>query len=276
MDQFQNPSLESQSPSEVPSTGPEVAQQPVSQQEGNEEFLRVLDAQTQQQPTQEQGQEPTPQPEVTQPQVPPVSEVPQTPEVEETEETDDPMEYIRRNTPGNPDNSTPQVNPEVPQEPRVVTPEETPQPVNNPQIEEEGPQENLKEELNSVKELLSAFLEGKKIKDLTEYPEELLNPEVFTSSSGREMFKPFGIQTIRFGYEEFKKSLESAMSLDEETYILRYMSERPREDGSRPEPRLLKCTKEQVDKWKSVIQQREQQTQVSGQPYQQPPTGQQF
>jgi hypothetical protein len=242
MDQFQNPSLESQDPSGVPSTGPEVAQK-----EGNEEFLRVLDAQTKQ-PIEEQGQEPkpTPQPEVTQHQVPPVSEGAQAREVEET---DDPMEYIRRNTPGN---------------------------LGTPQVEKEGPQENLKEELNSVKELLSAFLGGKKIKDLTEYPEELLNPEVFTSSSGREMFKPFGIQTIRFGYEEFKKSLESAMSLDEETYILRYMSERPREDGSRPEPRLLKCTKEQVDKWKSVIQQREQQTQVSGQPYQQPPTGQQF
>lgn len=260
MNQFQNPSFEGQNNSQ--------AQQPTTPQEGNAEVLRVWDAQNQQATT--EGITPKRDEATPQPQVPPVSEDFSAPEA------DDPLEYVRNNTPGNRGTSSP-VSPEISTNPAMRSEEELTPPITNPETEKEDPQEDLKAELASVKELLSALLEERKVKDLTVYPRELLNPEVITTSSGREMIKPFGIQTVRFGYEEFKKALDTAMALDESTYILKYISERQREDGSQPEPRLLKCSKEQVDRWKAEIERKEQggqQTRMSGQPYQQPPVQQ--
>jgi hypothetical protein len=272
MNQFQNPKFESQNNPQVPPGEPMTpgVQQPTSMEEGNAEVLRVWDIQNQQatnESTTPERKETAPQSQA-QPQVPPISEQPA------TSETDDPLEYIRGNTPRNPDTFTPS-SPEISPDPaKSAEKEVTPQPpVTTSETEKEDSQEDLKKEIASVKELLSALLEERKVKDFTVYPRELLNPEI-TSYSGREMIKPFGIQTVRFGYEEFKNALDNAMVLDENTYILKYLSERPREDGSQPEPRLLKCTKEQVDTWKTEIERKEQQTQIAGQQYQQPPTAQ--
>lgn len=293
MNQFQNPNFEDQNNPQVPSGEPMTpgVQQPTSMEEGNAEVLRVWDIQNQQATegsVGSEGEETTPQP-----QVPPISQQPQTPE---TREAEDPIEYVRNNTPGNPETATPS-KPSISQEPEgefaqggppqppVANSEEVTSqpPVTNPKVEEEKDPEDLKQEINSIKQeldslreklhsfetLLPDLLVGRKIKDYTDYPDQ--EPKIL-SGSGREMILPLGIVTVKFGKREFKKALEDAIPVDEDTYILRYMSERQREDGSQAEPRLLKFTKEQIDKCYSKIQQNEQQTQVSGQQYRQPPT----
>jgi hypothetical protein len=272
MNQFQDPSFEGKNNSQVPSEGPMTpqVQQPTSTEEGTS----------------------------PQPQVPPTSQQPQTPEIPET---DNPFDFVRRNTPGNPDNTTPS-KPAISQEPegevaQEIAPQapvvnsqevEPQQTVPNFEVEDEKAPEDLKQEIDSIKQeldslkekldsletLLPDLLDGRKIKDYTDYPSDL-EPKIL-SGSGREMILPFGIVTVKFGKMEFKKALENAMPVDENTYILRYMSERKREDGSQAEPRLLKFTKEQIDKCYSKIQQEEQQTQITGQQYQQPPVAEQF
>ncbi|MDD4382509.1 MAG: hypothetical protein PHE21_04200 [Candidatus Dojkabacteria bacterium] len=179
-------------------------------------------------------------------------------------ETDDPLGYIRENTPSN---DTPNVamQAEIPsQEPTVEPNPVTPTSSYQPEIAPEAPlatpesrekEQSLQEQLNSVKEMLSLVLEDKKVKDFTNYPMEMVNPEIYTpEDSTREMIKPFGIMTVRFGYPEFKKALENPLALNEDTYILKYLSGRIRKDGSSPEPKFYKCTKEQVNKWRAEIE----------------------
>ena len=291
MDQYQNPSFEVGNSSQVPNINPglpqnfensstptgEVPSQPVTSQQGGEEVLRVWDINNQQrqqvesasQETQQEQNLPPQQPTYTDPVIPGTEPI--TPQIEETPETDNPINFIRQETPSNDEYVSAQ-EPRIQQ--NISAPEEpefTPVPETTTlksEFVETDNKEPLEKKLDSLKDLIVAILDDQKVKDLADYPSELLNPEVFGSSSGRKMIKPFDIQTVRFGYTEFKKALENPMFLDDNTYILKYLSERPRDDGSTPEPRYLKCTKEQVDRWKEFVQETDQSnnTQLQEQP----------
>jgi hypothetical protein len=251
--QVQN--LGNQNPGAIPST-PDIQEvnHPVTPKEGGDEILRVWDIQSEQS---EQNPDPT-HPETTyadpgspraEADIPQPGVIPNTQETPKTEEKAyDPISFIRGETPHN---SEPEekVLPTNPPEFKPVQQESTV----NPEME------SLEKQLVSVKELVSVLLNNQKIRDFTVFPVELGNPEVFISeNSGREMIKPFGIEAIRFGFAEFKVALDNALFLEENTYILKYLSERPREDGSTPEPKYLKCTSEQIKKWKDYVQETEQ------------------
>jgi hypothetical protein len=177
-------------------------------------------------------------------------------------ETDDPMGFIRQNTPNNdipvealqekpfveskpfaPNNYPPEV---VPETPSVST-------------ESEEKEHDLKEQLNAVKELLSVVLENQEIRDYGVFPVEMVNPQIYTSeNSQREMIRPLSIDKIKFGYKEFKEALNNALALNETTYILKYLSGRVGQDGNNIKPKFLKFKKEQVDKLRTEIDKVEQ------------------
>lgn len=165
---------------------------------------------------------------------------------------ENPIEFIRENTPSNEPVNT---------EPSILEPKGA----NEEAILDSKEEAEPTDDIVTMKELLVALLDNQKIRDFSDFPPEMTNPQFYTAeSSGREMIQPFGIDKIRFGLDEFSKALKTSIPLDENTYLLKYISGRTTNDGKSIKPRFLKCTKDQVEKWDKVIQEKNQtsQTQV--------------
>jgi hypothetical protein len=160
-----------------------------------------------------------------------VVETPEEQPVQE-EKSVDPIAFIRENTPGN-DTSA-----EI----------------------EDTDTKDLREQLAFVKDLLGVLIASKKIRNYSDYPDEITQPTFHTSTaSGREMILPFGkfTNTVRFGLAEFKKALDNALKLNEESIILTYQSERVGSTGQKPQPRYLKFSEKQVEELKLAIANKE-------------------
>ena len=159
---------------------------------------------------------------------------------------ENPIDFIRENTPSN--ENMPAQQSQIPID--VVESDSKERP-------EQG------EDLTTMKELLAALLDNQKIRDFSDFPPEMTKPGFYTAeSSGREMIKPFGIDRIRFGLDQFSEALKNSVPLDGDTYILKYVSGRKTSDGKDTKPKFLKCTREQVEKWTKEVQGRDQTSQT--------------
>ncbi|MDD2577963.1 MAG: hypothetical protein PHP96_01065 [Candidatus Dojkabacteria bacterium] len=146
-----------------------------------------------------------------------------------------PMQYVKENTPSN--------DPVVPFE--VAETEET-------------DVKSLREEVETIKSILLALLNKKEIKDFSVLPIDMTKPTFEVSNtSKRSMIFPFGGPAIRYGLDEFKKALEKVISLDANTSILVYQSERIRNNGKTPEPKYMKVTPGQIEVFKTAIANKE-------------------
>lgn len=158
-----------------------------------------------------------------------------------------PMEYVKENTPSN-DPVVPSVNEipsTIPSQPEVAETEE---------IDVKA----LKEDVETIKRILVTILSKKEIMDFSVVPLDLIEPTFEVSNtSKRSMIFPFGGPAIRYGLDEFKKALEKVISLDANTSILVYQSERIRNNGKTPEPKYMKVTPGQIEVFKTAIANKE-------------------